>query len=373
MAEEAGAATKQIGLLKKLEDELKAAKDARPNLTSEAEIASSNQLIASLEGQIKKLNELGIGSKEMAKAYADVQKSFRTIGNESLALGDQFKYLEARQAADQAGVKRLLDAGYSPFSAKVKELVGDLRNLNVTLADNALLSARTLKGSEKQFETPDFKLNTPDRFELPELLLPDYGVAFRQAAQQITAGNGMLFDANQIGQFRFTQAQADFNTNTEALLDQFPIGALSGLGEALGGALAGGGDVLEAGGKALLKSLAQIGAQYGQLLIALGIADIATGFFVAKGVGEIAAGTGLIAASGLLGALAGGGSSSGGGSRPSTSPSSSPRTYAPAQQTAAAPAPVTVTHEVIMVQKGGDLYGVLQIATNRRGRMVGGG
>jgi tape measure domain-containing protein len=102
--------------------------------------------------------------------------------------------------------------------------------------------------------------------------------------------------------------------------------AFAGLGNSIGQSLASGGDVLEAAGRALLKSLAEIGAQYGQFLIALGIADVATGFASAKGVAEIAAGTALIAASGLLGAFAtGGGASaaSGGISAPKTSYNSS--------------------------------------------------
>jgi tape measure domain-containing protein len=105
------------------------------------------------------------------------------------------------------------------------------------------------------------------------------------------------------------------------IVSQGLTSALSGLGTSIGESLANGGNVLEAAGQSLLKSLASIGQKYGEFLIALGIADVATGFNAAKGAAEIAAGVGLIAASGLLGSAAGGG-----GGRAASSPTSSPTT-----------------------------------------------
>ncbi|MGI4862991.1 MAG: hypothetical protein ACRYFZ_03655, partial [Janthinobacterium lividum] len=90
------------------------------------------------------------------------------------------------------------------------------------------------------------------------------------------------------------------------------------LGSAIGESVANGGNVLEAGGKAILAALASIGAKYGAFLIALGIADVATGFGAAKGVLEIAAGVGLIGASAALGAVGGGAASTASGASAST-------------------------------------------------------
>jgi tape measure domain-containing protein len=290
LAEQAGAAAKQIGLLAALEAKLKDAKATKEAATTEADIAASNQLIASLEAQIKRLNELGIASKEMQKALAEVQKSLRTVANESLALGDQYDYLKNRQSATESGIKKLIGAGFSPASAAVQRLVADLRNLNTTLGDNSLLNGRSVKGSEKLFETPEFKVSTPPKLELPQVLTPDYKAIFSNAAQGISIGTGGIQQA--FG--TFTQAQADFNTNTQALIEAFPFEAFSAIGQSIGDALGSGADVLAAAGAALLSTLADFLGKYGQQVILKGVADLAMGN-IAMGTAEVAAGGALVA------------------------------------------------------------------------------
>jgi len=370
LAEQAGAAAKQLGLLAALEAKLKDAKDAKPNLTTEAEIAASNQLIASLEAQIKRLNALGIASKEMQKAYTDVQKSLRTVANESLALGDQYDYLKNRQSATESGIKKLIDAGFSPASSAVQKLVADLRNLNNTLGDNALLMARSVKGSEKLFETPDFKVNTPPPLELPQVVSPDYKAIFSNAAQGIITGTGGIQQA--FG--TFTQAQADFNTNTEALLAAFPAQAFANIGTSIGSALGEGTDALEAAGKAILGSLASLGAQFGAYLITLGAANLVVPGAQGLGIAQIAAGGALVIAAGALGAFAGsGGKGASAGKGISTNPASTSRTFNPTVAPAAASAPATYKHTVVITADGRALSGVLQLELDRNGRVLGRG
>jgi len=136
------------------------------------------------------------------------------------------------------------------------------------------------------------------------------------------------------------------------LVSQGLAGALTGLGTSIGESLANGGNVMEAAGQALLKSLADIGSRYGQFLIAMGIADVAFGITAAKGLAEIAAGTALVAASSALGA-----SASGGGGRAASSPTSSPTTSNYGQNS-------NSTHkivvEVVSRLRGGDLVAVGQ-------------
>jgi hypothetical protein len=353
LAEQAGAAAKQIGLLAALEARLKEAKEAKPNLTTEAEIAASNQLIASLEEQIKRLNALGIASKEMQKALAEVQKSLRTVANESLALGDQYDYLKNRQSATESGIKKLIGAGFSPASAAVQRLVADLRNLNTTLGDNSLLNGRSVKGSEKLFETPDFKVKTPEALQLPAVLPMDL-TGLDLSAEGLSAGYDKLI-ATQNQKFPiFTQAMADFNTRTQELTDAFPAAGFSAIAQGIGDAIGGGSDVLAAAGAGLIKALAEFASQQGALLVALGVSNLTVPGLQPLGAAQIAAGGALIIAAGVAGAFA---SSIGSSSSASSAPTAgAPRATNYGQNSSQQPVQVVATLQL----RGPDLTAVLR-------------
>lgn len=334
------------GKIAKLEARIKTLKEAKPALQFDQDIAAANVLIASLEAQLKKLNELGIGSKEMQKALAEVQKSLRTVANESLALGDQYDYLKNRQSATESGIKRLIGAGFSPASAAVQRLVADLRNLNNTLGDNALLSGRSVKGSEKLFETPEFKAENPEldrqlkgkgQFNLPEVLLPNYESIFSNAAQKIVAGGGAIKAALQ----PVTEAQLDFNTQmgelseslsnaVGPLLANFAVQAADAFGSFATGA-ASLGDAMQGLFGGILQSLASFMSDFGQKLIVIGIGKQSLDLLFTGPQGgplAIAAGVGLVALAGIASATSKSLSSSlsssiGSGGR--TSSASSPR------------------------------------------------
>lgn len=307
-------ATKKTGLLADLQARLKAAQDARPELKTAADIAASNALVASLEQQIKRLNELGNAQRENAKA-------FRDIARESLALGDQFKYLEARRDADLAGIKRLLAAGYSPLSTAVRVLTADYARLNATmLGASETLAARSVKGSEKLFEAREFKIENPEldrdlkgkgQFNLPEVLLPDYQSIFNNAAQRIIAGGGAIKAALQ----PVTQAQLDFNTQMGELSEQLSvsIGPLlanfaTQAAEAFGSFATGAaslGDAMQSLFGGVLQSLASFMSDFGQKLIVIGIGKQSLDLLFTGPQGgplAIAAGVGLVALAGIASA-----------------------------------------------------------------------
>jgi hypothetical protein len=351
------------GKIAKLEERIKTLKEAKPALQFDQDIAAANVLIASLEAQLKKLNELGIGSKEMQKALAEVQKSLRTVADESLALGDQYDYLKNRQSATESGIKKLISAGFSPASSAVRGLVADLRNLNNTLGDNTLLGARVADVVQKAFKTPDFKLDNPEldrdlkgkgQFNLPEVLAPDYKAIFSNAAQQISTGTGGIKQAFST----FTQAQADFNTRTAELSAAFPTQGFTSIAQSIGDALGNGGDVLAAAGAGLLKALAEFASQQGALLVALGVSNLTVPGMQALGVAQIAAGGALVIAAGVAGAFASG---IGKSSASSTPTASSPRINNYGQS--GGQQPIKVVAELTM--RGPDLVAVLRGETYR--------
>jgi tape measure domain-containing protein len=306
------------GKIAKLEERIKALKEAKPTLQFDQDIAAANLLIASLEEQLKKLNELGIGSKEMQKALAEVQKSLRTVANESRALGDQYDYLKNRQSATESGIKKLIGAGFSPASRAVQRLVADLRNLNTTLGDNSLLNGRSVKGSEKLFETPEFKVKVPEAIKPPEVLPMDLSNLDINALL-LADGYDKLLTVQSTKFPIFTQAMADFNTRTAELAAAFPMQGFASIAQGIGDALGNGSDVLAAAGAGLLKALAEFASQQGELLVALGVSNLTVPGMQGLGVAQIAAGGALVIAAGVAGAFA----SSVGKSSASSSPATS--------------------------------------------------
>ncbi|GAC1379174.1 MAG: hypothetical protein NVSMB30_27140 [Hymenobacter sp.] len=172
----------------------------------------------------------------------------------------------------------------------------------------------------------------------------------------------------------FEIAQKKFNENTAALVDAFPSEAFTAIFSAIGGAIGSGTDVFKAAADALLKVLADFGAKYGAQLILMGIADVASGVFAAKGVAEIAAGGALIVGSAALGGAvggAGGGSNSGGGGANFTPRAAATFTPTTAPTAAVNTGPTTITHNVIITANGRDLRGTLAIEQDRLGRVLG--
>jgi TP901 family phage tail tape measure protein len=110
-----------------------------------------------------------------------------------------------------------------------------------------------------------------------------------------------------------------FNENANAIIIDSIGGTFSGLGEAIGGALAVGGNILQSSGAALLSGIADMLGQLGQLAISAGIAvaGIKAALKSLNPVVAIAAGVALVALSsvikGRVSSLGGGKSSSGGG------------------------------------------------------------
>ncbi|MBJ6145743.1 tape measure protein [Hymenobacter sp. BT559] len=153
------------------------------------------------------------------------------------------------------------------------------------------------------------------------------------------------------------------------------------VGEAIGNMAFNGasaGDALKGVFASLIDVLAQYAAKRGKIMIADGLVDLLIPGQQALGALKIAAGTGLLIASGIASAGAGSlrSSAAGGGGRPSSAPSSSvpssPRSFTPSTAPGAAAQPsATYTHKVEIVASGPNLAGVLTLSTDRLGRVIG--
>lgn len=196
------------GLLQELQDRLKAAKEAQANAADEKTLAATNLTIASLERQIKRLQELGIGSQEAAKAMAALQEALRVNASLSTALGNSYDYIGGRAKALQSGIESYIKAGINPESAAVQGLLAQLRALPT--AYEAVMAALPRGLAEfKPVVLADVKVNPLDDRATQQIQqqLARLGVqvppldltAFNASAEQLQAVAARLTDLPDAG------------------------------------------------------------------------------------------------------------------------------------------------------------------------------
>lgn len=311
-------------------------------------------------------------SDAMAKALAKVHAELALNDNLSRALGDSYDYVGGRSKALESGIKSLVAAGFSPMGSTVQQLVKDMRGLAVAIDT---LPTRQLKGADKIGKIPDFELKLPKKQELPTDLLPNYEAIFARAAQQVADGGRLVNQHLSEAQLTALTTATSFNTGLETALVGGLQNVADGVGAAVGNILSGTAGLNDLGA-AILGPIGDVAIQVGQLAVGVGIATIGIKaaleslnpvLAIAGGIALIALGS---AVKGAAKRIAGGG----GGAGAASSIASAPRTpTAPPAATAPPPAPVTITHEVRVVQRGADLVGALQIQQTRNGRVVGTG
>lgn len=306
----AEAQVRTVGLLAALEEKLKAARSQQVNAATEKDITAANKLIKSLEDQIKRLKELGVGSDEAAKALAKLREALASIDRQVAAgvnfdpIGDKIKVLES-------GITGLLDAKVPPNSPLVQSFVAQLGQLEAQY-DKLKARIASRQGADALMGDP---ITPQGPAGLPEVLvMPAFDNSQAQsAAEQLANIYRSLTDA----QKETLARTAEFNTNIEALFadaGSYASSALTGIGsaigEALGAIVTNGATATDALGIMLggaLQALAQVMGQFGAQLVSIGIGKLALDNLFAAGPAggpaAIAAGLGLIALSGIAAAV----------------------------------------------------------------------
>ncbi|MGI4736332.1 MAG: tape measure protein [Janthinobacterium lividum] len=426
----------QVGLLAALKAQLKEVQDQRDKETTVADITADNARIISLQKQIAALEGTDKASKKAADAIAKLRLELANLGKLDGLLGDtptQLEILERRIGTLTTGLKTLVDAGVSTSSAAFRGFVRETVNLQQALDKLQASSGLSLKPVDvkslvpqtigdtlpadvarllgdyakqvKPFELPvPVKLNMqailggPQPFELINKELVNLGNGFKEisAAADVFGGS---FDAasaridvtrqalQNLVSRGFTVATPLVKQLSEDLKNQVAVydinkaasaaltsgltnlanGFLEGLGQ-----LASGTTTLQNFGATMLGLVGKLATQLGEAIIGVGVGLLALKFAFTNPFAAIAAGAALVIVGSALGAAASSLSAVGGGASISTAVPSAPKSFGVTTPTAA-PAPVTIKHEVVMVQRGSDLRGVLQIATTRSGRVVGSG
>lgn len=162
----------------------------------------------------------------------------------------------------------------------------------------------------------------------------------------------------------------DFNKELGSIVTNGTVSALAGIGDAIGGALASGGNVIDAVGKSILGSMGSMLQELGKATIAYGVGLIAIKAAIKNPATAIAAGVAMVALGSMIGKAVAksssvvGGDGGGGGStgRDYTSPASSVSTGGGSGFTSGS---------VVFEISGTSLIGVLSNSLDKNSRLGG--
>jgi len=126
-----------VGLLAELRERLKEVKEQRENETTVAAITADNQLIATLEKQIKALEGQDKASRKAADALAKLRTELAALSVLDNVLARPAEGLDTvtrRVQTLESGLKRLLEAGVSPASKAFQAFATEALTLQQGLA-----------------------------------------------------------------------------------------------------------------------------------------------------------------------------------------------------------------------------------------------
>lgn len=325
---------------------------------------------------------------EQTKALEKFQQAIRTNETLARALGSSYDFVGERQKIFEQGLKSLADVGFTAAQLGSRGFSQELALLNGLLTDTDRLTGRTVEGLAKLVKPKTNPLDgsqlDKNANRLPTNLqpLPGYDTTELGASVDAALANYGRLTTGQQAAF---QATLDLNTQTEQLFDSLPtrIGTAlasaaavvaDNLGQIIAGTSSFGGG-MEAAFRGVLGIVADFASQFGQQMVALGIAKtLVDKFGVTPGPAMIAAGLGLIAAAGIAKAFASKGPKlSSGGIGSAGSAVSSPRSSvsSTSSSTVAQPTVQNNTLTVQVVARGRDLMGVVELQRDSLGRIIG--
>lgn len=250
---------------------------AEKNLKLTESITEQIQKGADLSG---KFGDIPKETESKLKSFADIMKELQQAllinRNQFASTFDERNLKDI--AAHQSAIDSLLNNGYKELSKEVLKLKKEQLDL---------------------FQLPDLKsISANTGIDLPRNIKGNKdGIAFAGGAADTDFFANFTNQERQVyeAQARIIQSQEKFNTQISELATSGLTSSLGGIGEAIGGALASGGNVLEAVGQSLLSSLGGILIELGKAAIAVGVGMLAIKAAFKNPVTAIAAGVALVA------------------------------------------------------------------------------
>jgi hypothetical protein len=264
---------------------------------------------AQVDALIEKRQKEGFLTQGDLQRYDTLIKSINSANDslsEEVTLQDEIKRLNKENTQLTVEITKQLQAGASIVNTKVAagKALNVEKEKELKLEDE--LIARTELGN--QLRTEAFKKVQALASELGPALgkLQDIDLTKIIITPEIA-------DIDESKKSKFITSLKDFNTAASEIITNGAVNGLGDIGFAIGEALATGGDVVQAAGKALLGGIATIAEALGQEAIAIGVGMIAIKMAFKNPATAIAAGVALIALAGYIRAKIGGGGGGGGG------------------------------------------------------------
>lgn len=348
--------------------------------------------------ELKLNNDLNSEVKSLTKAYSLTTKEAEKFTKEVLAGGDAFKLLEPFKkragffdvagavASSNAiiGIREELvknTAQQKAFTIAINETTAASIKLRETAAPKA-------GDKKKTFDTPQVAGIKTDIQPVTDLVdvaklqvltgeIDKFGNKIKGLPNVIKTGMDKAKSAFDMSGVAMLESFANFNNQLSSIVTEGTVSALSGIGEAIGSALASGGNFIESVGKTILGSMGSMLKELGKATIAYGVGLIAVKAAIKNPYLAVAAGVAMVALGSAMSsavskssssALGGGGSSGGGGRSVSTGADySSPASGASSAGGGSTFGSGTVVFEI----SGTSLVGVLSNTLDKNRRIGG--
>ena len=355
-------------------------------------------VVSKLTGALKeraRASALSSKAGELASKELGIQEKLRDTYQEV------FKLLGAKTSAEQLKVISKLNSGNLELSRKQLDMLGaidgfkmwslkrsysDLRGeligvnseLNKIQKLANMSAGKSIKLEEKSTKTSGAK-KAQEKYKNPNpnfdsgngfigggivnpnlgLITPDLGVD-----EAAIAANEKLRLALELQK----KTIEDFNKELGSIVTNGTVNALAGIGDAIGGALASGGNVIDAVGKSILGSMGSMLQELGKATIAYGVGLIAIKTAIKNPATAIAAGVAMVALGSMIGkAVAKSSSSALGGGSVSTGASVS----SPTSSTGGGGSSSFTGGTVVFEISGQSLIGVLSNTLDKNTKLGG--
>lgn len=322
--------------------------------------------------QVKMSKMTNAEAFETARIINQVLKGNIAIGDVINKTGTRQQYLNSIQADAILKSNGLLGDLGAELRANVSEQDKYTKSVNNSLAATLDLEAKAKSTKTKaapkptKYKNPNPNFNAGNGFIGGGIVNPNLGLITPDLGvdEAAIAANEKLRLALELQK----KTIEDFNKELGSIVTNGTVNALAGIGDAIGGALASGGNVIDAVGKSILGSMGSMLQELGKATIAYGVGLIAIKTAIKNPATAIAAGVAMVALGSMIGkSVAKSSSVVGGGGSVSTGASVS----SPTSSTGSGGSSSFTGGTVIFEISGQSLIGVLSNTLDKNRRLGG--
>ena len=181
---------------------------------------------------------------------------------------------------------------------KLTDSINESTAAYIKLEDKAVKATGTTKKAQEKYKNPNPNFNAGNGFIGGGIVNPNLGLVTPDLGvdEAAIAANEKLRLALELQK----KTIEDFNKELGSIVTNGTVNALAGIGDAIGGALASGGNVIDAVGKSILGSMGSMLQELGKATIAYGVGLIAVKAAIKNPATAIAAGVAMVALGSMI-------------------------------------------------------------------------